>query len=272
MLDHSLLFRTEEREERDIILHLFTCLASRAVHLEMAYGLNVDSFINAFYGLPEEVLLDNGRNFVAADKELREMTSKIMKDLKLIILSKLTNKGVKWNFNPSYAPYFGGVIECMIKAAKRAINDKIMAILSKANVIHEELMIAFTGAEALLNSRSLTYQSANPNDDVLLTLNYILHGQIGGTFVLEVPHEVVYSPKKRWRRIQKLTRYFWHPWMCEWIPPQEKKWFNIIDIKVGDVVLMILPDSPRAHWPLARVLEVRISWYRRIHLISQSSS
>ena len=86
MLDHSLLFRTEEREERNIILHLFTCLASRAVHLEMAYGLDVDSFMNAFYrmtnrrGLPEEVLSDNGRNFVAADKELREMTSKTMKD------------------------------------------------------------------------------------------------------------------------------------------------------------------------------------------------
>ena len=43
----------------------------------------------------------------------------------------MTNKGVKWNFNPSYAPYFGGVIECMIKAAKRAI----MAILSKAKLM-----------------------------------------------------------------------------------------------------------------------------------------
>jgi len=70
----------------------------------------------------------------------------------------MTNKGIKWNFNPPYAPHFGGVFETMIKAAKRAI----MAILSKADVTDKELM---TGAEALINSRPLTYQSAYPNDD-----------------------------------------------------------------------------------------------------------
>ena len=29
-------------------------------------------------------------------------------------------------------------------------------------------MTAFTGAESLLNSRPLTYQSANPEDDVMM--------------------------------------------------------------------------------------------------------
>ena len=27
-------------------------------------------------------------------------------------------------------------------------------------------------------------------------------------------------------------------------------------MKVGDVVLVLMSDSPRAHWPLARILEV----------------
>jgi len=68
-----------------------------------------------------------------------------------------------------------------------------MAILSKADVTDEELMTAFTGAEALINSRPLTYQLANPSDDVPITPNHILHGQIGGT---EAPNEVVCNPKK----------------------------------------------------------------------------
>ena len=45
-----------------------TCLASRAVRLEMACGLDVESFVNALSrminrrGVPEEMLSDNGTN------------------------------------------------------------------------------------------------------------------------------------------------------------------------------------------------------------------
>ena len=75
--------------------------------------------MNAFYrmanrrGLPEEMLSDNGKNFVATDRELCEMTNKMVK-----LMSQMTSKGIKWNFNPPYAPHFGGVFETMIKAAK----------------------------------------------------------------------------------------------------------------------------------------------------------
>ena len=53
---------------------LFTCKTTRAIHLEMAYGLDTDSFLKAFYrmgnrrGFPEEVYSDNGGNFIQANK------------------------------------------------------------------------------------------------------------------------------------------------------------------------------------------------------------
>jgi len=56
-------------------------------------------------------------------------------------------------FNLPYAPHFGGVFEIMTKSAKRAIT----AILTNAEVTDEELMTAFCGAEALINSQPLTY-------------------------------------------------------------------------------------------------------------------
>ena len=60
-------------------LCLFTCLTTRAVHLEMSYSLDTDSFINAFTrmtsrrGTPTYVISDNGTNFVGAERELREL-------------------------------------------------------------------------------------------------------------------------------------------------------------------------------------------------------
>ena len=143
----------------------------------------------------------------------------------------------------------------MIKAAKRPI----LAILANADINDEELMTAFTGAEALINSRPLTYQSANPEDNVPLTPNHFLHGQIGGQFAPEAVEEVGNNPKKRWRRIQELTRHFWQRWMREWVPSlsSRKKWYQSRrSLQVGDIVLLVSPDSPRAHWPLGRILEV----------------
>ena len=57
---------------------LFTCLTTRAVHIEKLDSLEADSFINGFVrfcakrGVPEKSRSDNGTNFVAGEKELRE--------------------------------------------------------------------------------------------------------------------------------------------------------------------------------------------------------
>ena len=71
------------------------------------------------------------------------------------------------------------------------------AVLGNADVTDEELTTAFTGAEALLNSRPLTYQSANPKDGIPLTPNHFLIGQKNPP---EPVGETNYSLKKRWRR------------------------------------------------------------------------
>ena len=248
--------RGKRREKR--YLCLFTCLASRAVHLEMAFGLDTYSFLNAFYrmasrrGLPEEMYSDNGTNFKGADAELKSLVTKL-DDVRII--QSVANKGVTWYFNPPLAPHFGGVHETMIKSAKKAIQ----AILGNADVTDEELMTAMIGAEALINSRPLTYQSANPANGVPLTPNHFLHGQIGSQFAPTSCDDTDFSPRKRWRRIQELVRHFWSRWLQEWVPTlnARRKWYRTRrDVRVGDVMLVVSPDTPRGKWVLGRVLEV----------------
>ena len=102
------------------------------------------------------------------------------------------NNNIKWSFIPPTALHIGGAHETMIKSAKKAIK----AILSRADVTDEELQSAFIGAEALINSRPLTYQSADPTDDILLTPNHFLVGQLGGKFSPEVVDDAPYNPQK----------------------------------------------------------------------------
>ena len=74
----------KQRQKR--YLCLFTCLATRAVHLEVAYGLDTDSFLRALCrmcnrrGCPKEILSDNGTNFVGVKHELYQLRDKVLRD------------------------------------------------------------------------------------------------------------------------------------------------------------------------------------------------
>lgn len=57
---------------------IYTCLTSRAVHLDVAHSMDTDSCVNAFRcfksrrGQVRELRSDNGINLISAEKELRE--------------------------------------------------------------------------------------------------------------------------------------------------------------------------------------------------------
>ena len=75
----------------------------------------------------------------------------------------------------------------------------ILAIHGNVHVNDEELMAVFIGAESLINSSPLTYQSANPHDSTPLTLNHFLHGQSGSQFATEVEEQLNSNLTKPWR-------------------------------------------------------------------------
>ena len=249
--------RGRKRQER--WLCVFTCKSVRAVHLEMAWSLDTDAFLNAFAarftsrrGVPKEVVTDNGTNFVGAVNELKELMNQLDQER---IKRKTSAQGVRWLFNPPAGPHFDGAHEILVKAAKKAI----YSVLGSSDVNDEELITIFTEAEELLNSRPLSYQSADVRDITPLTPNHFLLGQMGGQFAPESELSKEFHPRQRWRKVQHLVSLVWRRWLKECLPllTVRPKWSEIVkDLNVGDVVLVMQQGLSRGDWPLGRIIDV----------------
>lgn len=117
---------------------LFTCMTSRAIHLEVANSLSTDSFLMALRrfmarrGNPSEVFSDNGTNFRGADNEL---TKSILSLGQEAIRMWTANNKVKWNFIPPVSPHFGGCWERMVRSVKSSL-----AVTLKTRVPTDELL------------------------------------------------------------------------------------------------------------------------------------
>lgn len=105
---------------------IFTCLASRAVHLEVAASLDTDSYINALRrfiarrGQVTKIRSDNGTNFVGAE---RELARSIQEWNQHQIQNSMLQKNVDWQFNPPAGSHHGGVWERIIRIIRKAMNS-----------------------------------------------------------------------------------------------------------------------------------------------------
>ena len=103
---------------------VFTCFVTRAVHIEITHSMDTSSYIMALHrfisrrGTPAVIYSDNGTNFVGGEREMREVVENWNLNK---VADAMSNKGIKWRFNPQGAPHFGGVWERMVRACKRAL-------------------------------------------------------------------------------------------------------------------------------------------------------
>ena len=107
-----------------------------------------------------------------------------------------------------------------------------------------------------MNSRQLTALSNDPNEEPVLTPNHFLIGRMGGNFTPENVDSTTFNPRRRWRRVQELTRHVWLRWMKEYLPyiGSRNKWFSpSANLKVGDVVMVIDPSAARREWKVGLI-------------------
>ena len=238
---------------------LFTCMATRAVHLEIAHSLDQSSFINAYRrfvalrGRPRVVYSDNGTNLVAGERELRQALDEWDP---AVIERFMVNKGTTWKFSPPSSPHFGGVWERLVKSCKSALRS----VLLNQTVTDEVLSTVIAEVSALLNSRPLTHISVDPADLEPLTPNHFLLGRPQPDLPPAPFAEPTNKPtKKQWRHAQALTDQFWRRWMEEYVPSliERRKWNRPNQhIQKDDLVLIVDQNTPRGLWPMGRVLNI----------------
>ena len=235
---------------------LFTCMATRAIHVEIAFSLDTSSFINCLQrfaarrGMPESIRSDNGTNFVGGEREIRQAT----KEWNGTIEKRLSNLGVTWKFNPPGASHMGGIWERQIRSIRR-----ILAKLTKdANFTDEGLNTLMCIIESIINNRPLTTVSSDPTDLEPLTPNHLLLLRTAESIPGNYDERECYT-RRRWRHVQYLADAFWTRWLHEYLPILQlrAKWTKEErNLKIGDVVLIAEANTPRNTWNLGRVTNV----------------
>ena len=121
---------------------LYTCAATRAVHLDLVPDTGASSFIRSLKrfigrrGIPN-LISDNATCFKNEEVKLSE---------------ELVIQGIKWKFIVETSPWWGGFWECLIRSMKRSLNR-----IFHSSVNYEELLTIVIEIEGIMNSRPLTY-------------------------------------------------------------------------------------------------------------------
>lgn len=229
---------------------MFSCMSTRAVHIEIMESMDTSSCVNAlrrFFALrghAKQLHSDCGTNFIGACKEL---------GMNKIVQEYLSEQGCTWKFNPPHAPHMGGSWERMIGIAKRILDS--MFLQQSSHLTHEVLCTLMAEVTAIMNARPLLPVSTDPENPFILSPSMLLTQKIG-----HPPPPGDFSDKdlytKQWRQVQALANQFWTRWSREYLPSlqQRQKWtVSHRNLQVGDLVLLRDKQAVRNCWPLARV-------------------
>ena len=236
---------------------IFTCLTTRAVHLEVSVDLSTDSFINVLRrflsrrGPVIHFYSDNGSNFAGAERVLRDSLKEWNQHQ---IEEFLLQRNTDWTFNPPSASHFGGAWERQIRSVRR-----ILTSLAGEKVLSDDQLHTFLlEVEAILNERPLTPVTLDPDNANPLTPNHLLKLHPTSTLPPTLSHPKDSFAKRRWRHVQLLADQFWKRWSKEYLHTiiSRQKWHKTKpNLQINDVVLLIDETAPRSQWRMGKIVE-----------------
>ncbi len=243
---------------------IYTCLVYRAVHLEELPNANTSAFLRALdrftarRGEPSFILSDNGSNFLGARNELRKLQTREAREE----IANLRPNQV-WEFTPPKGPHFGGIYERLIKSVKMALYH---VFPGKYGPTADEFRTALVVVEGMMNSRPLTYVSAERGLSPLTPSHYLGISQYEP---LSLEPEQGWNLQKQWQVLQQRLDMLWKRLCMEIRPHLQKmtKWRKEgVELQKGDIVA-VMDEKRRGKWPLGRIVETEASHDGRIRRV-----
>ncbi|KRX71653.1 hypothetical protein T06_55, partial [Trichinella sp. T6] len=240
----SLHVRDEDRGVKKVYICLFTCMVTRAVHIEIVADMTTTSFLSAFRrfvarrGTPEVIQSDNFRTFKQADAFIRSLfVGKRAEQFH----NELACRCIQWRYTTERAPWSGGYWERLVRSVKNALRK----VLGRSLLRFDELRTTLCELEARINNRPLTLLSEDPKDCAPLTPAHFLIGRElaalptssgetpSGTGARHLGRQYLVSLNVRgkWKKIDR--------------PPE-----------VDDLVLVTEDTVPRSRWKLGVITEL----------------
>lgn len=241
---------------------LFTCLTTRAVHIEVVEEMSSSSFINALRrfialrGNVKEFRSDRGTNFVGAAKELKLNIVNVEDGP---VRNYLCDSGVTWKFNAPHSSHMGGVWERVIGIARKILDGMLLGMTAK-NITHEVLVTLMAEVCAIMNSRTIAPISNDSESPIVLTPATLLNQKIGGessdlSMCVDIDTREMY--RKHWKMVQVLADMFWKQWRDTYLQTLQcrRKWKVARPcVKTDDVVLLKDKSLSRNEWSIGVVV------------------
>ena len=240
-MDHFGPFEINKRTKKWGLI--FTCLATRAVHLEDVDGPGAEPFCHALdrfivrrQRTPDVLRSDRGTSFIKLAAQQNKTAEVYTEEIRLLALKRFR---IDLKFNPTGAPHFGGSWERLITEVKKIIYSAYAACGGQ-NWRADDFRTFLVRAEEILNRRPIGYLD---NGEVVTP----------GKFLF-LSADVAVGPPRGDPKISSLVRIratekvFWDKWVKYYLPSistQQVLGRARVDIlKPGDRVMLREGSNP----------------------------
>ena len=250
-----LKYQAEKKREGKAYILLYACSLKRGIMIDLLPNMTTDEFLLSLKcfiarrGRPERIYSDNAGTFVAAAEWLKLVRSDER------FHDYLSKQQIRWQFNLSRAPWWGGQFERKIGIVKSALRKCIGNGMLKWKELEEVLL----DVEVTLNNRPLSYIEDEVQFPVL-TPNTLLFANSNILPELETHRTVDGDLRRCAKHLLRCKEAVWKRSSREYLRSLRERHRAKIKAgpvpKVGDVVTISDNEKNKGEWTLGIVEEL----------------